>query len=53
MFKVNNNVFIGDLEHVSHFVLVFLLLTLKMQLPAGNLLKNFLSLLKNQQIARD
>ena len=39
MFKVNNKdtriVFIVDFEHISHLVLVFLLLTLNMQLPAG------------------
>ena len=38
MFKVNNKeiiVFIINFEHISHFVLVLLLLTLNMQLPAG------------------
>ena len=44
MFKVNNKdtrrkrrsgVFIVNFEHISHLVLVFLLLTLNMQLPAG------------------
>ena len=41
MFKVNNkawrrsDVFIVNFEHTSHLVLVFLLLTLNMQLPAG------------------
>ena len=40
MFKVNNkdthrsSVFIVNFEHVSHLVIVFLLLTLNMQLPA-------------------
>ena len=44
MFKVNNKdakcrsgVFIVNFEHISHLVLVFLLLTLNMQLPAGKL----------------
>ena len=46
MFKVNNMVperrhwncsgaFTVNFEHISHLVLVFLLLTLRMQLPAG------------------
>ena len=41
MFKVNNKdirttpVFIVNFEHTSHLVLVFLLLSLNMQLPAG------------------
>ena len=29
-------VFIVNFEHISHFVIVFLLLTLNMQLPAGS-----------------
>ena len=35
-FKVNNKdfVFIVNFEHILHLVLVFLLLTLNMQLPA-------------------
>ena len=38
MFKVNyKNTFIINFEHISHLVLVFLLLTLNMQLPAGML----------------
>ena len=36
MFKVNDSgVFIADFERISHFVLVFLLLTLNMQLRTG------------------
>ena len=40
MFKVNNKdtrsgIFIVNFEHISHLVLVFLLLTLNMQLRAG------------------
>ena len=38
MFKVNNKdtgLLIVNFEHISHLVLVFLLLTLNMQLPAG------------------
>ena len=44
MFKVNNKVnrttrrsgiFIDDFEHISHLVLVFLLLTLRKQMSAG------------------
>ena len=40
MFKVNNKrrrigVFINNFEHISHMILVFLLLTLNMKLPAG------------------
>ena len=42
MFKVNikvdwhrSGVFIVNVEHILHLVLVFLLLTLNMQLPAG------------------
>ena len=38
MFTVNNKenkVFIVNFEHISHLVLVFLLLTLNIQLPAG------------------
>ena len=42
MFKVNNKdtrrrsgIFIVNFEHIPHLVLVFLLLTLNMQLPAG------------------
>ena len=38
MFKVSNKasgVFIVNFEHISHFVLVFQLLTLNMQLPTG------------------
>ena len=34
MFKVNDK-YIVNFEHTSHLVLVFLLLTLDMQLPAG------------------
>ena len=46
MFKVNNKawrrsgVFIVNFEHISHLVLVFLLLTLNMKLPAVKLLDN-------------
>ena len=42
MFKVNighwrrSDVFIVNFEHISHLVLVFLLLTLNMQTPAGS-----------------
>ena len=41
MFKFNNKdtssgVFIVNFEHISHVVLVFLLLTWNIQLPAGN-----------------
>ena len=47
MFKVNNKdtrrrqwhrpgIFIFNFEHISHLVLVFLLLTLNMQFPTGN-----------------
>ena len=42
MFKINNKdrrrsgVFIVNFEHISHLILVFLLLTLNMQLPAGS-----------------
>ena len=32
-----SGVFIVNFEHISHLVLVFLLLTLNMQLPAGKL----------------
>ena len=45
MFKVNNEawhrsgVFIVNFEHVLHIVLVFLLLTLSMQLSAGWVIK--------------
>ena len=38
MFKVNNSrsgIFIVNFEHISHLVLVFLLLTLSRQMPAG------------------
>ena len=42
MFEVNNKdtrttscVFIFNFEHISHLVLVFLLLTLKMEMPTG------------------
>ena len=40
MFKVNNKdtssgVFFVNFEHISHLVLVFLLLTLNMQMPTG------------------
>ena len=47
MFKFNNKdtrttprsgVFIVNFEHISHLVLVFLLLTLNMELPAGRVL---------------
>ena len=34
-------VFIVNFEHISHLVLVFLLLTLNMQLPAGRELELF------------
>ena len=34
MFKVS--VFIVNFEHISHLVIVFYLLTLSMQLPAGD-----------------
>ena len=34
-----SGVFIVNFEHISHLVLVFLLLTLNMQLPAGNMRK--------------
>ena len=52
MLKVNNtgtterrqwrcsSVFIVNFEHISHLVLVFLLLTLNMQLPAGYIQTN-------------
>ena len=33
-----SGVFIVNFEHISHLVLVFLLLTLNMQLPAGDYL---------------
>ena len=42
MFKINNKdrrrsgVFIVNFEHISYLILVFLLLTLNMQLPAGS-----------------
>ena len=37
MFKVRrrSGVFTVNFKHISHFVLVFLVLTLNMQLPAG------------------
>ena len=35
MFKVNNKDVILNFERISHLVLVFLLLTLNMKLPAG------------------
>ena len=36
MFKVNNkNMVMVNFEHISDLVLVFLLLTLNMKLPAG------------------
>ena len=48
MFKVNNKdtgtsrrrsgVFIVNFERISHLFLVFLLLTLDMQLPTGNII---------------
>ena len=31
-----SGVFIGNFEHISHLILVFLLLTLNMKLPAEN-----------------
>ena len=43
MFKVNNrntSIFIVNFEHVSHLVLLFLLLTLKIKLPAGHDVKS-------------
>ena len=35
-----SGIFIVNFEHISHLVLVFLLLTLNMQLPAGMSIKN-------------
>ena len=36
MFKVNNkDIFIVNFEHILHLVMVFLLLTLSRQMPAG------------------
>ena len=37
MFKIRrrSGVFIGNFKHISHLVLVFLVLTLNMQLPTG------------------
>ena len=35
-FKKVSGVFIVNFEHISHLVLVFLLLTLNMQMPAGS-----------------
>ena len=45
MFKVNNRsgIFIVNFEHISHLVLVFLLLTLNKQMLAGNILFEFVS----------
>ena len=43
MFKVNNkdiSVFFANFEDISHLILVFLLLTLNMYLPAGKLPAN-------------
>ena len=40
MFKVNNKdigTFIVNFEHISHLALVFLLLTLSREMPAGNM----------------
>ena len=37
VYFVVSGVFIVNFEHISHLVLVFLLLTLNMQLPAGHL----------------
>ena len=34
--NLNSDAFIANFKHISHFVLVFLLLTLSMKLPAGN-----------------
>ena len=48
MLKVNNEdtgVFLVNFEHISHLVLVFLLLTLHMQLPAG--INTFMDMFKN------
>ena len=44
MFKVNNRsgIFV-NFEHISHLVLVFLLLTLNKQMLAGNILFEFVS----------
>ena len=53
MFKLNNKdlergqwrrfgVFVVNFEHILHLVLVFLLLTLNMSLPTGELLTPFL-----------
>ena len=39
MGKAGSGVFIVNFEHISHLVLVFLLVTLNMQLPAGLSLK--------------
>ena len=51
MFKVNNkdSNFIVNFEHISHLVLVFLLLTLNMQLPAGK--QNLAKISKATQIS--
>ena len=61
MFKVNNKVvqwrrsgiFIVNFEHISHLALVFLLLTLSKQMPAGlkQLLKSLTFVLDIEQIA--
>ena len=45
-----SGVFIVNFEHISHLVLVFLLLTLKMKLPAGKLSPCNLLLLAKLQI---
>ena len=41
----HSRVFIVNFEHISHFVLVFLLLTLNMQLPAGTIWQNLFSII--------
>ena len=38
----HSGVFVVNFEHISHLALVFLLLTLNMQLPTGGILKGWL-----------
>ena len=42
--KRHQNVFVVNFKHISHFVLVFLLLTLNMELSAGSVLRKITAL---------
>ena len=57
MFKVNNKdtssvIFIVNFEHILHFALVFLLLTLNMQLPPGEYTKRMMPYSYEEKIGR-